>query len=105
MLQYWYSSTNSSAVVLQCTMDYPATGRSQKSRPQQHNEVTVRLTQTQIDLPLSPVLICPQGAVNTAKCWQNCILNHIDAFDSKGARAHHMNSDWLLKRARGGDMW
>lgn len=73
----------------------------------------------QINLPLGPMPICPQGAVNTAECWQNCILNHIDAVDSKGPGAadqglsrsdvdHYMNSDWLFKRARGeyvvGDM-
>lgn len=119
MLQYWRSRTNSSAVMLHCGKGCQRRARGRTSRPEHHIGVAVKLTQTRIGLPLGPAAACPPGAANSAKCWQKHIVNHIDAFDLKAAGVvdqnhpesdvdHHMNSDWLLKRARGayvvGDM-
>lgn len=40
----------------------------------------------QIDVLLDPAPARPHRAANTAKCWQNCALNHTKAFDLKDAR-------------------
>lgn len=119
MLQCWRSWTNGSAFMLHCGKGCLRRARGRTSTPQHHIAVAVKLTQTQIGLPLGPAAACPQGAANSAKCWQSRILNHIKAFDLKAAGVvdqhhsgsdvdHHMNGDWLLKRARGayvvGDM-
>lgn len=75
MPQYWRSSTNSIAVVLQCGKGSLRWARGHMSRPQHHIGFAVKLTQTRIGLPLGLAAACPQGAANSARCWQKHILN------------------------------
>jgi hypothetical protein len=95
-------------------MGYPATGPV-AIRQDHSTTVNLRSGYSNADPGQIPALSCAcpsKGAADTARYGQNCILNHIGAINSKGADEnlsrndvdHHMSSDWLLKRARGG-MW
>lgn len=69
----------------------------------------------QINVLLDPAPARPYRAANTAKCWQNCRLNHIEVFDLKHARWSIKASPeamWIIPwtasgclSGQGGHMW